>query len=135
MISIPKWLYWIISICTTIALILVGTAFFTEPQFTSDLLLLAGMSLLSAYIVTSFWYVKSLFNVHYGVSEILKKFGKITYKKYPIQKLKAPLWNWQFLIDTTSLFVINTKRKKQCWCFINLICHSSLVFARILVIQ
>ena len=89
MISIPKWLYWIISICTTIALILVGTAFFTEPQFTSDLLLLAGMSLLSAYIVTSFWYVKSLFNVHYGVSEILKKFGKITYKKIPYSKVEG----------------------------------------------
>lgn len=89
MISIPKWLYWIISICTTIALILVGTAFFTEPQFTSDLLLLAVMSLLCACVVTFFWCVKSLFNVQYDISEILKKWGTITYKKIPYSKVEG----------------------------------------------
>lgn len=87
--SVPRWLCWIILIFACIALILVGIAFFIGLQFSSDLLLLAGMSFCCACIVTLFWCVTSSFNVHYDNSEILKKWGKITYKRIPYSKIEG----------------------------------------------
>ena len=85
----PKWLRWLNCIFCGIALILVGIAFFTSDTFTSYILLLAGLFILFAFILTAYWYTASSFHIDYNDTGIVKRWGKITYKRIPYSRIKG----------------------------------------------
>lgn len=79
----PKWLRWLNLILSGIVLILLAVGLFWNHENMANFVMLAILTFFLIFIITAFWYAETLFNVYYDDTVIIKRWGKIAYKKIP----------------------------------------------------